>query len=230
MWKWEYEGFWLQWNYVVWRKLRNPLFFLLGVCIRMMPGAAPCATVSYVLHMRVGLTEQVSEIVDCWFCRSPIPDLWRLSSMCFLLLNTFLFSSCSLGFYGGLTSLLFFVSESTSCWLHSALVSALDSANVYIAKAQLHCPPHPPSPRTIVPPLPPPPLPPNSVPHRRPHVVHVSVMPEFSECERKLTFISVTTAYVRTYAHPKNISLIQSLVLMRLAITLMVARLVLLIN
>ena len=34
--------------------------------------------------------------------------LWRLSNTCFLLLNTFLFSCCSLGSYGGLTSLPFF--------------------------------------------------------------------------------------------------------------------------
>ena len=33
-----------------------------------------------------------------------IPGLWRLSNRCILLLNSMLFSSCSPGFYGGLTA------------------------------------------------------------------------------------------------------------------------------
>ena len=41
-----------------------------------------------------------------------ILGLWRLSSTCFLLLNSLLFCSCSLGFYGGLSSFLFSLSES----------------------------------------------------------------------------------------------------------------------
>ena len=48
---------------------------------------------------------------------------------------------------------------------------------------------------------------------RRRHVMHVS------NRDFKLTFISVTDTYVRTYIHPKNRSLIQSFALRRSAIT-----------
>ena len=48
-----------------------------------------------------------------------------------------------------LTSLLFFL-RVTSRQLRSALVHGLGSANMYIAKVQQHCPPHPPMPRNAV--------------------------------------------------------------------------------
>ena len=54
-----------------------------------------------------------------------ISGLWRLSS--FLFLNSLLFCSCSLGFYGGLTTAFFFVTVA-SRRLRSAFVSTLDSA------------------------------------------------------------------------------------------------------
>ena len=53
----------------------------------------------------------------------------------------FLFSSCSLGLYGGLTVLSFV--RVASRRLCSALASALDSAKYYVAKTQLYCPPRP---------------------------------------------------------------------------------------
>ena len=96
----------------------------------MMPRAAPCASVSmHIVH--AGGARGVS---------GTIPGLWRLSSTCFLLLNFFLFSSCSLGFYGGLTS-AFFLSESLAvgCVQHSFL--HFTQPNTYVAMAQLRCPP-----------------------------------------------------------------------------------------
>ena len=35
--------------------------------------------------------------------------------------------------------------------LHSPLIYALGSANTYVVKGQLHCPPHPPSARNVIP-------------------------------------------------------------------------------
>ena len=58
------------------------------------------------LRMRVGHVEQLSTLLGLVEVRRTIPGLWRLSSMCFLLLNSLLFSFCSLGFYSGLTNAL----------------------------------------------------------------------------------------------------------------------------
>ena len=95
------------------------------------------------LRMRVGRVEQMSEIVRCWFnSGSQKNNTWLVKTLhtCFLLLNSFLFSSCSLGFYGGLP-LCFFLSESPAvgCVQHSLL--HLTPPNTYVAKAQLRCPP-----------------------------------------------------------------------------------------
>ena len=97
-----------------------------------------------------------------------IPGLWRHSGTCFLLLNSLLFCSCSLGFYSGLTSAFFFV-RVTSHRLRSALVSALDSAKYvcYEGPATLF------SLTSIAKKRPP-----NFVLHRRPRVMHVSVTPD----------------------------------------------------
>ena len=80
-----------------------------------------------------------------------VPGLWRLSNTCFLLLNSLLFSFCSLGFYGGLTSSLFCSSESLAvcCVQHS--FPHLTPPSMYVAKGQPRCPPHPPSPRSVPP-------------------------------------------------------------------------------
>ena len=85
-----------------------------------------------------------------WFT---LPGLWRFSNTYFLLLNSLLFSFCSLGFYGGLTSSPFSLSLSlaVSCVQHSFL--HLTPPSMYVAKGQPRCPPCPPSPR-IIPPTP----------------------------------------------------------------------------
>ena len=69
-----------------------------------------------------------------------LSGLWRISSTCFLLLIFFLFSSCSLSFYDGLTSWFYSLSESlaVSCVQQSLL--HLTPPNTYVAKAQLHYP------------------------------------------------------------------------------------------
>ena len=69
----------------------------------------------------------------------------------------FLFCSCSLGFYGGLSSLPFSLSESLAvgCVQHSFL--HLTPPDTYVAKGQPRCPPRPPSPRNVVSLLRPPP-------------------------------------------------------------------------
>ena len=78
---------------------------------------------------------------------SLMPGLWRLSNLCFLLLTSFLFSYCSLGFYGGLTSSPFFSElPAVSCIQHSYL--HLTPPNMYVVKVQLHCLPCPP--RSII--------------------------------------------------------------------------------
>ena len=62
--------------------------------------------------MEVGCAEQLSILLGFVGARRTIPGLWRLFNTCFLLLNSLLFSFCSLGFYGGLTSLLLSLSQS----------------------------------------------------------------------------------------------------------------------
>ena len=108
--------------------------------------AAPCASVSMCI-VHAGGARQAS--VHCL----TIPGLWRLSNTCFLLLNSFLFSSCSLGFYGRLTPLLSSLSESLAVGCVQHLFLHLTLPNTYIAKAQPHCPPRPPSPRNVPPQL-----------------------------------------------------------------------------
>ena len=97
--------------------------------------------------------------------------------------------------------------------------------NMYITKAQQRCPPRPPSPSNVVPPQ----LRPPSTSLCNACISDARV----PECERKLTLrawlqIDISKrhwhvrtyacTYVRTYAHPENRSLIQSLALMCLAI------------
>ena len=136
--------------------------------MRMMPHATACAIVSVHCTCRWGARCKCQEMGTAGLivgAKWTIPDLWRLSSMCFLLLNSFLFSSCSLGFYGGLPLCLFFLRVPSSL-LQSALISTLDSAKYIHCKCPAHCPSRPPLPR-------------NSVLHRRPCVMHISVMPNF---------------------------------------------------
>ena len=92
----------------------------------------------HALRMRVGRGKQLSTLLGLVGGKITIPGLWRLSNMCFLLLNALLFSFCSLGFYSGLTSLLFSLSESLviGCIQHSFLHLTLP--NTHIAKGQPH--------------------------------------------------------------------------------------------
>ena len=70
-----------------------------------VPRAAPCASVSMrIAHVGGARGGQKLCTASLVGAKRTIPGLWRLSSTCFLLLNSFLISSCSLGFYGGLTS------------------------------------------------------------------------------------------------------------------------------
>ena len=126
-----------------------------AVCImRVMPHTAPCASVPmHIVH--VGGVCRASDKNSLYTAglveaKSTIPGA--------LLLNFFLFSSCSLGFYGGMTSSVFFLSEllAVSCIQH--LFLHLTPPNTYVAKAQLCSPPHPSSPRNVVSPLPSPTL------------------------------------------------------------------------
>ena len=128
--------------------------------MRMMPRAVHCACGWGVQSncqkfYTAGLVEQYLACGD--------------SPTCFLLLNSFLFSSCSLGFYGGLTNFAFFFVRVASRRLRSALVSALYSAKY------VHCegPAALSSPSSIAKKHPP-----NSILHRRPPVKHVSVTPD----------------------------------------------------
>ena len=110
-----------------------------AVCtMRMMPHTAPCASVPMrIVH--VGGVCRASDKNSLYTAglveaKSTIPAGA-------LLVNFFLFSSCSLGFYGGLTSSPFFFVRAASHQLHSALVSALlTPPNTYVAKAQLRSP------------------------------------------------------------------------------------------
>ena len=119
--------------------------------------------------------------------------------------------SCSLGFYSGLTSLFYSLSESlvVGCVQHSLLHLTLP--NTYVAKAKPRCPSRPPSPKKM---------------SSQRHVMHMvsDILPGH---DLKLTFLSATQIYipnhdrhVHTYIHCENRSLIQSLALMRLAITI----------
>ena len=56
-----------------------------------------------------------------------IPGLWRLSSTCFLLLNSFLLSSRSFGLYGGLPLCLFFLKVASRRLRSAPLDSAKDA-------------------------------------------------------------------------------------------------------
>ena len=113
---------------------------------------------------------------------------------------------------------LFFV-RVASHWLRSALTSALDSVKYIRCKGPAALS----SPSSI------------AKKKRRPdvvvscrHVMHVvsNILPgrdrrpqiDIPKRYRKLTFVSVTDTFVRTYVHSKNRSLTQSLALMRLTI------------
>ena len=102
----------------------------------------------HALHMRGGRGEQLSTLLGWVGGKITIPGLWRLSNTCFLLLNSLLFYFCSLGFYGGLTSLLFSLSESLVIgWIQHSFLH-LTLPNTYIAKGQPHSP-HPQSLRIV---------------------------------------------------------------------------------
>ena len=110
---------------------------------------------------------------------SLIPDLWRISNTCFLLLNSFLLS-----WLQQWTDFVFFLVG--SCQLCSALIFALDSAKYVHYRAVL------------------PILHRQETLSRHPHVMHVLVTPEFisvranwhSKHDLKLTFLSTTNMYV----------------------------------
>ena len=113
-----------------------------------------------------------------------IPGLWRLSNMCFLLLSSVLFSSCSLGFYSGLHDFFaFFFSESPAqfhtLWRPSHVVLPI-----------LH---H----QEMLPP-PPPPLPQLHPPLTSSYNARISDA-RVPERERKLTFLSLTDTYVHAH-------------------------------
>ena len=82
---------------------------------------------------------------------------WEVGSgdetMCILLLNSFFFFCHSLGFNGGLTSLLFFFSEFPAIGCIQHLFMHLVLQNTYVTKGQPRCLPLPPSPRNVVPTL-----------------------------------------------------------------------------
>ena len=63
----------------------------------------------------------------------------------------FLFSSCFLGFYGGLTSWFYSLSESLAVGCVHHMLLHLTPPNTYIAKAQPCCPSRPPSAKNAVP-------------------------------------------------------------------------------
>ena len=77
------------------------------------------------------------------------PNSWLVKNLQYVLstVELFLFSSCSLGYYGGLTSWFYYLSESLAvgCVQHSLL--HLTPPNTYVVKAQPCCPPRPPSPK-----------------------------------------------------------------------------------
>ena len=125
------------------------------------------------LRMRVGRAEQLSTLQSqkphpsslckgCglrdyqhrWFSGSQKNNTWLVETLEYVL-STFevLFSSCSLGFYGGLTSWFFSLSESLAVGYIEHSFLHLTPPNTYVAKGQPHCPLHSPLPR-IVPPTP----------------------------------------------------------------------------
>ena len=66
----------------------------------------------------------------------------RISNTCFLLLNSFLFFCCSIGFYSGLTSLLFFFFKVASRQLCSELDSSTPAGSICLPDIhQTHLPP-----------------------------------------------------------------------------------------
>ena len=89
-----------------------------------------------------------------------------------------------LGFYGGLTSWFYSLSESLAVGCIQHLLLHLTPPNMYVAKAQLHCPPHPPKK-------------PSSQRRCVKHVVS-DILCGLT-IDLKLTFLSVTNTYVRMY-------------------------------
>ena len=120
---------------------------------------------------------------------------------CFLLLNSFLFSSCSTVDWP--SSLFFLCQSHYSRPAALSTCSAHDSAK-YVRCEGLRCPSHSQSDCHQN----------TSSRCRRVHVVS-NILPG---CDLKLTFLSVTDTYLRTHVHCENRSFIQSLALMCSAI------------
>ena len=163
----------------------------LEVRMRMMPPL--CRTPVHIHFAHAGGAGRCQKLCAAGLvgAQRTIPGLWRLSNTCFLLLNSFLFSFCSL--YGGLTSLLFCL-RASSRLLCSALVSALDSAK-YVRCEGPAVQSYPSSIGIKR-------RPPTSVLHQRPDRVmwynHTCIDAQVPERDRKLTFLSVTASFVRT--------------------------------
>ena len=153
----------------IWQYLYNVLRFRM----RIMPRAVPC--------------EWAQEGLRLNRTRKCISGLCRLHDVLFpFALYLILFLPSWLSLYIDIIAFSFSVSPTVGCVQHST------PQNMYVAEDQACCPPRPPLSRSTVLPCP---RPPSSV-----HVtyeflsVHVSAN---SEC--KLTFLSMTDTYVRTY-------------------------------
>ena len=122
--------------------------------------------------MPVGHAEQLSEILHCWFSGSQKNNTWLMKTLQYVLSTFELFVVLFLLFWllRWTDFFAFFFVRVARCRLHSALVSALGSAKY------VHCegPAILSSPSSIAKKG----CPPNSVLHRRPHVMHISVMPD----------------------------------------------------
>ena len=135
------------------KDIQNNVWQILGLRICMMPHTMPCQC---ALGMRVKQMLEISQSSRMTTVESNMKSEHNLylaceDSTCFLLLHSFLFSSCPLSFYCTWTSLLssFSMPPTVGCVQHST------PHNTYVAEDQLRCPTHPPLSRSAVLPRPP---------------------------------------------------------------------------